>query len=82
MEHVLTRAVGATAELEPHVFETAVENGDVILLCSDGVSTPERPTRKFAPMRGATASPAPSSLTYAAPMPIPTKPNVERLNGT
>lgn len=38
MEHVLTRAIGASAELEPHTFETPVEAGDVVLLCSDGVS--------------------------------------------
>src|SRR5688572_8333769 len=48
---------------------------------SDGVRTPERPTRKFAPMRGATARPAPSALTYEAPTPMPRKPNVVRLNG-
>lgn len=40
MEHVLTKAVGAVSSLEPHVFETPLENGDVIVLCSDGVSTP------------------------------------------
>jgi len=38
MEHVLTRALGASADLEPHVFETSVDAGDIILLCSDGVS--------------------------------------------
>ncbi len=40
MEHVLTRALGATAVLEPHLFEVGVEDGDQILLCSDGVSRP------------------------------------------
>jgi serine/threonine protein phosphatase PrpC len=40
MEHVLTKAIGAVSSLEPHVFESPVENGDVIVLCSDGVSTP------------------------------------------
>src|SRR5690606_16375655 len=38
MEHVLTRALGATAELEPFVFEVPVENGDLVLVCSDGVN--------------------------------------------
>lgn len=38
MNHVLTRAIGATAELDPHTFETTLETGDVVLLCSDGVS--------------------------------------------
>ncbi len=37
--HVLTRAVGLAATVEPHCFETTVEAGDVLLLCSDGVST-------------------------------------------
>jgi serine/threonine protein phosphatase PrpC len=40
MEHVLTKAIGAVSSLEPHIFETPVENGDTIVLCSDGVSTP------------------------------------------
>jgi serine/threonine protein phosphatase PrpC len=38
MTHVLARAVGLEATVEPHYFETSVENGDVIMLCSDGVS--------------------------------------------
>src|SRR5688572_23421340 len=49
---------------------------------SDGVRTPERPTRKFIPMRGATARPVPISLTYAAPRPRPPNANIVRLNGT
>src|SRR6185503_4446822 len=48
---------------------------------SDGRRMPERPTITSIPRRGATARPVPSSLTYAAPTPIPTKPNSERLNG-
>lgn len=39
MQHVITRAVGLEASLEPHCFETEIEQGDVILLCSDGIST-------------------------------------------
>jgi serine/threonine protein phosphatase PrpC len=38
MEHVLARAVGLEAAVEPHFFETTIDAGDVILLCSDGVS--------------------------------------------
>lgn len=39
LDHVLTRAVGLEAKIEPHCFESAVERGDLVLLCSDGVST-------------------------------------------
>ena len=39
LEHVLTHAVGLAATLEPYCWETTIENGDIILLCSDGVST-------------------------------------------
>ena len=39
MDHVLTRAVGLESQIDPHCFETTVERGDVVLLCSDGVST-------------------------------------------
>ncbi len=39
LDHVLTRAVGLAATVEPHCFEITVEAGDVLLLCSDGVST-------------------------------------------
>ena len=38
LHHVVTRALGLTAELEPHCFESTLEAGDVFLLCSDGVS--------------------------------------------
>ena len=38
MDHVLTRAVGLEAEVDPHFFETVIERGDLIVLCSDGVS--------------------------------------------
>ncbi len=39
MEHVLTRAVGLESSVEPAAFECDLEDGDVIVLCSDGVST-------------------------------------------
>lgn len=38
LEHVLTRAIGLTDTVEPAFFEVSLENGDLILLCSDGVS--------------------------------------------
>jgi serine/threonine protein phosphatase PrpC len=36
--HVLQRAIGLSAEVEPHCFTTELQDGDVALLCSDGVS--------------------------------------------
>ncbi len=38
LEHVLTRAVGLTESVEPSFFETQIADGDLLLLCSDGVS--------------------------------------------
>jgi len=35
--HVLSRAIGLAPEVEPHFIETELKNGDVALLCSDGV---------------------------------------------
>jgi serine/threonine protein phosphatase PrpC len=40
LNHVLTRAIGLEATIEPHLFETDLVDGDIVLLCSDGVSTP------------------------------------------
>lgn len=40
LAHVLTRAIGLEPDVEPHFFETDLAPGDLILLCSDGVSTP------------------------------------------
>jgi len=36
--HVLRRAIGLEPTLEPHTFETEIADGDIALLCSDGVS--------------------------------------------
>jgi len=49
LEHVLTRAVGLAEALQPAFFEIALEAGDVILLCTDGVGTvlPEEKLRDF-----------------------------------
>ncbi len=37
MSHVLDRAVGLSAEIEPHYFERQLQDGDIALLCSDGI---------------------------------------------
>lgn len=36
--HVLRRAIGLGPELDAHSFETTLHDGDIALLCSDGVS--------------------------------------------
>ncbi len=38
MKHVLRRAIGLAPEVEPHWFERELSDGDIALLCSDGVS--------------------------------------------
>lgn len=38
MKHVLNRAIGLAAEVEPHCFEMDLSDGDIALLCSDGIS--------------------------------------------
>ncbi len=38
LTHMLTRALGMGADIEPHSFAVALQDGDVVLLCSDGVS--------------------------------------------
>ncbi len=38
LQHVLTRAVGLEPTVESYFFENTVEDGDMLLLCSDGVS--------------------------------------------
>jgi serine/threonine protein phosphatase PrpC len=37
-KHVLNRAIGLGPEVEPHCFEMNLADGDIALLCSDGVS--------------------------------------------
>ena len=39
LDHVLTRAVGLEAEIDPYFFEIDLSDGDLVLLCSDGVTT-------------------------------------------
>lgn len=37
LNHVLGRAIGLAPDVQPHVFEHKLEDGDIALLCSDGV---------------------------------------------
>jgi len=39
MKHVLSRAIGLGPDVEPHCFEMHLADGDMALLCSDGVSS-------------------------------------------
>ncbi|MEQ1861281.1 MAG: protein phosphatase 2C domain-containing protein [Chthoniobacteraceae bacterium] len=36
--HVLSRALGLAPEIEPHCFERTLHDGDLVLLCSDGIT--------------------------------------------
>ncbi len=45
MQHVLTRAMGLEPQVEPEFFEVELANGDVVLLCSDGVTASLNDTR-------------------------------------
>lgn len=38
-EHVLQRGLGMEAEVAPHFFEATVGVGDIVLLCSDGITS-------------------------------------------
>jgi len=37
LSHVLDKAIGLAPEIEPHFFESDLKDGDIALLCSDGV---------------------------------------------
>ncbi len=37
LAHVLDRALGLEAEVEPHLFDSHLQDGDFALLCSDGI---------------------------------------------
>lgn len=55
LKHVLTRAMGLEPTLEPHCFEHPIERGDVVLICSDGVSA-ALPPAQLAGLLGREAS--------------------------
>lgn len=38
LRSVITRAIGASATVEPDIFEGSLENGDILLLTSDGLT--------------------------------------------
>jgi serine/threonine protein phosphatase PrpC len=38
-DHVLRRALGLAADLQPHAFERELHDGDIALLCSDGLTS-------------------------------------------
>ncbi len=38
IKNVITRAVGANEHLEPDFFEVSLKEGDVVLMCSDGLT--------------------------------------------
>jgi serine/threonine protein kinase len=37
LDHVLDRAIGLEPDIEPHLFESELKDGDIALVCSDGV---------------------------------------------
>jgi len=39
LQHVLKQAIGLATELAPHTFERPLNVGDLLLLCTDGIST-------------------------------------------
>ena len=45
LTHVLTRAIGLESDVAPHFFEMELAPGDLIFLCSDGVSNAVSETR-------------------------------------
>jgi serine/threonine protein kinase len=56
MHHVLTRAIGLEPHAEPHFFEADLADGDIVLLCSDGLTGAiDEATIAAALARGATA---------------------------
>lgn len=45
LSHVLTHGLGLAPEVEPHFFELELADGDMVLLCSDGVTAALEETR-------------------------------------
>lgn len=45
LSHVLTQGLGLAPEVEPHFFELEIADGDLVLLCSDGVTAAMPETR-------------------------------------
>ena len=51
LPHVLDRALGLEPTVEPHYFETPLTDGDLVLLCSDGVTNALPPEELTARLR-------------------------------
>ncbi len=43
-QHMLYQALGTTGELDPDLFDEPLADGDIVLLCSDGLTGPVSPT--------------------------------------
>ncbi len=56
--HMLTRAVGIDAEVEPSILETDVCAGDIFIICSDGLSNALQPAEMLAVVQQAGAQKA------------------------
>lgn len=41
-KNALTMAIGTRAEVQPRIFEGSLQEGDTVLLCSDGLTNPVR----------------------------------------
>jgi len=58
LQHMLTRAVGIDAEVQPHVRERDCRAGDIFIICSDGLSNALRPEEMPGVVRQANAGEA------------------------
>lgn len=65
-KHVLTRAIGGDANVEPDIFSWEVEEGDTYLLCSDGLLNHVADPEILALMEGISPSEAAWKLVAAA----------------
>ncbi|MEO7413527.1 MAG: protein phosphatase 2C domain-containing protein [Opitutaceae bacterium] len=45
LSHVLTQGLGLGPEVEPHFFELEIADGDLVLICSDGITAALTETR-------------------------------------
>jgi protein phosphatase len=64
--HMLTRAVGIDAEVEPNIRETDFRAGDAFILCSDGLSNAVEPEEMLAIVRRCSARDACARLVGLA----------------
>lgn len=64
--HMLTRAVGIDADVEPYILETDCRTGDAFILCSDGLSNALQPEELSAIVRRCGADEACARLVELA----------------